>query len=403
MSSRRTEVETVRTVNPSVRKVSTGEWTSERFRQHLEQAGAPLVERVTASEVEVTFVDEPGDDTTVTLAVVIGPTIGRNAIDTEFTAVAGTPFRVLTLRMRSDLRFGYVFTRRGPAGEDEVVPDPFNPPPRFSEYPEARFSGSSVAALPDAMALPWLDQAEAQPAPAMESAVLASELLGNERRVWVSLPPGELADEIALPFVIHFDGTPDHSAPSVRDALVRAGLIRPCAVVLIDQLGRRRYEELLCNSAFSRMLAQELLPWLHGRYRLSRDPGDVALAGESYGGLCAGWTALHHPGAFGNAIMQSPSCGYHPDLAWGTGTGELLRRNPIPTLIADCLAAEPAPIRVFHDVGELEGSITHSRWLDQVLTAKGYDTLYREFAGGHDYAWWRGLFADALQWCFAPS
>ena len=29
--------------------------------------------------------------------------------------------------------------------------------------------------------------------------------------------------------------------------------------------------------------------------------------------------------------------------------------------------------------------------------AKGYDTIYREFAGGHDYAWWRGLFADALQ------
>lgn len=68
--------------------------------------------------------------------------------------------------------------------------------------------------------------------------------------------------------------------------------------------------------------------------------------------------------------------------------------------MADYLAAEPAPIRVFHDAGELETSITLSRWLDQVLTAKGCDTLYREFAGGHDYAWWRGLFADALQWCF---
>lgn len=400
MSSSSTEVETGKIANPFVEKLLTGEWSSERFRRHLEETGAPLVERVTAGEVDVTFVDDPGDDTTVTLSVVIGPKIGYNTIDTEFASVAGTPFRVLTLRMRSDLRFSYVFIRSGPTGENEKVPDPFNPPPRFSEYPEARFSGYSVAVLPDAVPLPWLDQAEAQPAPAMESAVLASEFLGNERRIWVSMPPGEFSDKSALPLVIHLDGTPDHSAPSVRDALVQAGLIRPCVVVLVDQLGLQRYKELLCNPAFSQMLVQELLPWLHHRYPLSRDPGDVALAGESFGGLCAGWTALHHPAAFGNAILQSPSCGYHPDIKWATGSVDLMRRAPIPTLIADYLATAPAPIRIFHDVGELESSNTHSRWLDQVLTGKGYDTIYREFAGGHDYAWWRGLFADALHWCF---
>lgn len=385
--------------NPFVEKLSTGEWSPERLRRHLEETGAPLVERVLADEVDVTFVDEPGDDTTVTLSVVIGPNIGFNPIDTEFTAVPGTPFRLLTLRMRSDLRFSYVFTRRGPTGEDEQVPDPFNPPPRFSESAVERFSEASVAVLPDAAPLPWLDQAEAQLAPATESAVLASELLGNERRIWVSMPPGALSDESGLPFVIHLDGTPEHSAPSIRDALVRAGLIRPCVVALVDQLGRQRYKELLCNPAFSQMLVDELLPWLQDRYPLSRHPADVALAGESFGGLCAGWTALHHPMTFGNAFIQSPSCGYHPKLRWG-GAHELLRRTPMPTLIADFMAAEPVPIRIFHDVGELEGSITHSRWLDQMFIQKGYDTVYREFAGGHDYAWWRGLFADALLWCF---
>nr|MDT0666783.1 hypothetical protein [Micromonospora sp. DSM 115978] len=130
--------------------------------------------------------------------------------------------------MRSDLRFSYVFLRRGPTGDEERVPDPFNPPPRFSECAVERFSGASVAVLPDAVPLTWLDQAEAQPAPTMESAVLTSELLGNERRIWVSMPPAEFSDESALPFVIHLDGTPHHSAPSVRDALVQAGLIRPC-------------------------------------------------------------------------------------------------------------------------------------------------------------------------------
>lgn len=387
-------------VDPLVEKLATGEWSPERFRRHLGETGAPLVERVSADEVEVTFVDEPGDDTTVTVSVVIGPRIAFNPIDTEFAPVAGTPFRVLTLRMRSDLRFSYVFTRRGPTGEGERVPDPFNPPPRFSECSVERFSGASVAVLPDAVPLPWLDRAEARPTPAVEAAVLASELLGDERRIWVSMPPGEFSEDSALPFVIHLDGTPDHSAPSVRDALVRAGLVRPCAVVLVGQPAPQRDKELLCNPTFSQMLVQELLPWLHHRYPLSRDPRDVALAGESFGGLCAGWTALHHPTTFGNAILQSPSCGYHPDLTWGTGSGELLRRTPVPTLIADYLAAETAPLRIFHDVGELESSNTHSRWLDHVLSGKGYDTLYKEFAGGHDYAWWRGIFADALLWCF---
>lgn len=376
--------------HPFVDKLSTGQWSPETFRRHLAQTGTPLVERAGEGEVQVTFVDEPGRDTTVTLAVVIGPVIGFNRIGTEFTPVPGTPFRVHTLRMRSDLRFSYVFTRDG-----TPVPDPFNPPPRFAGCAVDRFSGASVAVLPDAAPLPWLDRAEAQPAPVMESA-----LLTDERRIWISMPPGDLPDDSALPFVVHLDGTPDHSAPSVRDALVRAGLIRPCVVVLVDQLGPRRYTDLLCDPAFSRMLAEELLPWLRDRYPLSRDPGDVALAGESFGGLCAGWTALRHPAAFGNAILQSPSCGYHPGLRGGTGAGELLRRTPVPALIADFETVQRAPLRIFHDVGELESSLTHSRWLDRVLTGKGYDTHYREYAGGHDYAWWRGLFADALRWCF---
>ncbi len=388
--------------HPCVIKLSTGEWSSQTFRRHLEETGGPLVEQVAAGEVEVTFVDDPGDDTTVTLAVVIGPNIAFNSIDIEFTSVPGTPFRVLALRMRSDLRFSYVFTRRRPTGEEHRVPDPFNAPPRFADCAVKRFSGASVAVLPDAAPLASLDRAEARPAPAMESAVLTSERLGNARNVWVSMPPGEWSQNSALPFVIHLDGTPEHSAPSVRDALVDAGAIRPCAVVLVDQLGPQRYKELLCDPAFSHMLVDELLPWLHARYPLSHAPRDVALAGESFGGLCAAWTVLHHPTAFGNAIIQSPSCGYHPDLRGGSGSGELLRRTPVPMLIADFLAAEPAPVRIFHDAGELESSNTHSRWLDHVLTAKGYETVYTEFAGGHDYAWWRGLFADALRWCFPP-
>ncbi len=45
--------------------------------------------------------------------------------------------------------------------------------------------------------------------------------------------------------------------------------------------------------------------------------------------------------------------------------------------------------------------------LEEMEKDSGYRILqtvtwdeFGQFAGGHDYAWWRGLFADALRWCF---
>jgi enterochelin esterase-like enzyme len=32
-----------------------------------------------------------------------------------------------------------------------------------------------------------------------------------------------------------------------------------------------------------------------------------------------------------------------------------------------------------------------------VLRAKGCEVHYTEFAGGHDYVWWRGTLADGLR------
>lgn len=384
-----------------IRKLSGGEWGLDEFRAFLKQVGTPLVERVSRHEVDATFVHEISDgDGDVLLEELIG---WSPAEERRLEPVVGTPFRALTLRMRSDLRFAYGLERRLAGQEAEWISDPHNPP-----VPDAdpRLD-ASVAELPDARDLPWSPQRLNGVAPEIDRLRFTSTILGNERNIWVSTPPGWSPDGGPYPFIMIFDGTEGHSAPRVRDELVRQGLIRPCVLILIDQIGLRA-SELTCNEEFSQTVAEEMVPWLRGPYALSAEPRDAALSGSSYGGLCSAWTALRHADVFGNALLQSPSCWYHPDLGLGGDTGTFRRRFQTPSLIEAFQEADAAPIRIHQECGELElgpppariSQVFGNRWLHDVLRLKGYDTRYQEFAGGHDAVWWRGTWGAGVQWLF---
>jgi enterochelin esterase family protein len=130
------------------------------------------------------------------------------------------------------------------------------------------------------------------------------------------------------------------------------------------------------------------------KYYVTTDPAEVLLAGGSYGGLAAAFTALQYPDTFANVIALSGSFWWKPEdeVEW-----EWLPRQ---------FALSPLlPLRFYIEAGLLEskptqtgfpGQILSNRHFLNVLQAKGYQVHYEEQMHGHDSMLWQGALAEGL-------
>ncbi|WP_233098050.1 alpha/beta hydrolase [Dictyobacter vulcani] len=179
--------------------------------------------------------------------------------------------------------------------------------------------------------------------------------------------------------------------PTILDNLLSAGKIPPLVVILPDSLNEEtRNRELPCNPEHAAYLQQELMPWVREHYHVSSEPSRCIVAGSSYGGLAATYTALQAPDAFGNVLSQSGS------YWWGKKHPS----EPQPEWLArQYVIKDRQAIHFYLEVGLLEplaDMVTTNRHMRNVLEAKGYRVDYSEFEGGHDYLCWRGTLADGL-------
>jgi enterochelin esterase-like enzyme len=228
-----------------------------------------------------------------------------------------------------------------------------------------------------------------------------SQILGNERTIWVYTPPGYKDGDQAYPVLVNFDGgTALSRAPVQRmlDNLLADGRIVPVVSVMIDNpTPAARNLDLPCSEPFARFIEEELLPWLRENYRVSEAPEDHYVTGVSYGGLASMWLGYRLPHVFGNVISQAAS------LWWGPGFMTDVPRSAggyTPGWLIDQYEAAPRlPVRYWMEIGLLEDvplMIEPNRRMKAVLEAKGYDLIYSEPNGGHDSALWRGTLAKAL-------
>jgi len=332
------------------------------------------------------------------------------------TRLLDTDLWYKTCRVRNDIRATYQFSQDSlhPTQESHDDgspwanwrPDPLNPH-TFAffdddENPMGVKLVRSVLEMPAALAQPWIEPRGGIPRGSVELHRIQSDMLGNERRVWVYTPPGYTPDrDEAYGLLIFFDGWGYLKllpTTTILDNLLSEGHIAPVVVALLDSISvETRMRELILHKPFNDFLVSEFVPWIRARYHITSDPRQTLVGGASAGGLAAGYAAFEHPEIFGNVLSQSGAFAFAPE---GEQEPEWLARQ--------FAEGEKLPLRFYLDAGVTEVNslrdrgnspslLTANRHLRDVLRAKGYEVHYAEFAGGHDYISWQGTLADGLQ------
>jgi enterochelin esterase family protein len=390
------------------------------FWREIEAQGTPMVEPIEGDEQHVLLTSLWRDDGEVRHVLSISTLDQRDYEDCNRSLRGSGLVRLgdsnvfyKTHRVSNDARFVY---RLSP--NDSLVPygevtdwdarratwqhDPLNPN-RFV-YPQDDeglvFSEEeiwSVVELPAAPPQPWSTPRPGVPTGQVRLQRLRSDILDNERRVWVYTPPGYTSDGAPCGLLLLFDGWQYVHlipTPTILDNLLAEGLLPPLVAVLIDNPDpAQRLRDLHCYPPFVAFLAHELLAWVHRQYHVTSDPARTIVGGLSAGGDGALFAALRHPELFGNALSQDGAFPWSPD---GDDEPEWLARQ--------FAASERLPLRFYLEASRLEppcatnapGNLTANRHLRTILASKGYPLTYNEYTGDHSQLCWRGTLGAAL-------
>ena len=228
---------------------------------------------------------------------------------------------------------------------------------------------------------------------------------GTEREYTIYLPAGfdkANASSRSAPFMIFQDGV-IYNAPVVFDNLIAKGQIPPLIGLFIkpgvvpaanaNALPRynRSYEYDSVTDTYSRFLLEEFLPALEAKHhlKLSTDPNDAAIAGNSSGGICAFMAAWHRP----DRIRRIFS---------GVGTYVGIHgADQLPVLVRKY---EPKPLRIYLQSGSGDNNLYCGDWwmanqtMERALTWAGYDVNHTWGEGGHNAKHASQIFPDVLRW-----
>ncbi len=360
------------------------------FWVEVGQQGTPIIEQASVEGYFVTFVWRD-DGSTRSVAVI--QDWGADGIHEHFmTRIDGTDIWHLTWFMESDTRTTYQLSPdpmpASLADGIRVMPDPFNPRQCLMYADDSGFKiWFSLLELPDAPKEHWINSEVPM------GTVSLHTPFEDGRRIWVYLPQTNLPPPYSL--LVTFDGQMAVSTlelPQMLDYQLAKGEIQPTIALFIDNPERR---ELMCKPAFGEYVAEKIIPWARENFPVTSDAAHTVINGSSFGGLCAAYLGLHYPAIFGNVLSQTGWFRWYPD-------GDDLEHE---WLARQFIHNPKQPVRFYLDVGLLEkaqmsdrgpSQLVVNRHMRDVLRAKGYEIIYREYSGGHDYSSTQSPLFEAL-------
>ena len=379
------------------------------FWQGIIEQGAPLIEAIEGDDRHylATFLWRAQEETH-NVVLWGGPAGLDEPENHQLTRLLDTDLWYKTYQLQADLRGVYTFSVNDSltlsddsdnAGR-QFLPDPLNPRqfvfPRDEEIPDTKEAAFSILELPDASVQSWIVPPSKGKKGRVDAHHLYSQILDNERRVWVYTPADYTTSGEHYGLLLLFDGWSYLNlipTPTILDNLIEARKISPLIAILLDSPDQEaRNRELACYQPFVDFITQELMPWIREHYHVTNQPAQTIVGGSSYGGLAAAFAGLRAPEIFGNVLSQSGS------FWWDKEPEEDIQQEWI---IQQFIASPRLPLRFSLEVGLKE----NWQWIDMVgcnrhfrdiLTLKGYEVDYAEFNGYHHSVSHRGSLADRL-------
>ncbi|TCW58084.1 enterochelin esterase family protein [Bacillus thuringiensis] len=205
------------------------------------------------------------------------------------------------------------------------------------------------------------------PSGKIETYSFHSTILNNTRKIHIYTPHDYSHTSHLQELLVVFDGNSfinNLSIARTLNYLIYEKEIPSCIAVAIDPVDR--LEELTYNDKMNAFLTEELLSWIHAKYRVHQEAKHTTIAGFSLGGLAAFYAALQNPHVFGNVLSMSGSVHWKKDGY----------ENQISSIDSD--TSQP---HFYIAAGELENKplLTTNRRLYKALKEKGDQILMKSF------------------------
>ncbi len=184
---------------------------------------------------------------------------------------------------------------------EDPGPDPNNPHPIGSLMgPSSELRGPRWD-VPDFVDEPGGDRGT------LETLTFRSEIRDDERELRVYLPPGyEAGATEPYPLLVVNNGLRSLEMSRmdwVLDNLITAGRMAPVVAVFLERTGGEYGGD--DTDAYARMMAEELVPFVEGRFATGGRRDRRAITGVGSGGTASMFAALARPETFGMAAAQS--------------------------------------------------------------------------------------------------